>query len=195
MISKTWVLIRRLILATALSLACCGSVTTFAAQAPAKVPRLTLASATGVPGGSLVVPLYLDSESVALGTIHFETTFVSRNLKLQRFTAGSAAEAADTQVSSSSSESTDDKGLEHTTLTIRLKASDKSRPIPGGLLGYISLRVSEKAGPAIINFRSTVEATLAEDSSREQTVEIIDDQVEIIAEGSEPLISCFFFTH
>jgi hypothetical protein len=180
-----------LILASALL----GGATRLPAQNAAKAPRLTLASSTGTPGGSLVIPVYLDNAGVALATLHLETTFVSRNLKLQKFTPGSAAEASDTKVAIGSSEEKDDAGLEHTTLRVEFEAADKSRPIPNGLVGYISLRVNEKAGPAIISFRSHAEATLASDSSQKTTIEIIDDQVEIIAEGSEPLISCFFFTH
>ena len=173
-----------------------GCIPKLAAQnIAAQLPRLTLASATGAPGGSLVVPIYFDSEGRGIGRLRFETTFVSRNLKLQKFTAGSAAETAETQVASDFAESKDDQGLEHTTLTVTFQATDAARPIPAGLLGYISLRVGEKAGPAIISFHSKVEATLASGSAASQDVEIVDDQVEIIAEGSEPLISCFFFTH
>lgn len=181
-----------------------------------KPPRLTLASASGSPGGVLVMPIYFAPEGVALDRIQLKTTFVSRNLKFTRLTRGSAAEGASVEVSSEAIESKDDKGLEHTTLTITAKmpapaagrdiadrdtaSRDTGKGIPGGLLGYITLRVSETAGPAIISFRSTVEATLVSDPARpqparQQEVEIIDDQVEIIAAGSEPLVSCFFFTH
>ena len=90
--------------------------------------------------------------------------------------------------------SKDEKGLEHTTLHVKFSAP-AGGTVPAGLLGYIQTRVNEKAGPAIISFRSTVKATLTSDPGKTQEVEIIDDQVEIIAEGSEPLISCFFFTH
>jgi hypothetical protein len=181
-----------------IALAMLSSAPARAQTAIDKPPRLTLGAASGAPGTPLVVPIYFAPAGVAIGALEFETTFVSRNLKFQRFASGSAAENAGTQVTSSAEEKKDDKGLEHTTLRVKFTAppgNESAATVPAGLLGYIQTRVNETAGPAIISFRSTVKATLATDPTKAQDVEIIDDQVEIIAAGSEPLISCFFFTH
>lgn len=143
----------------------------------------------------MVVPIYFAPAGIELGTLRLEAGFVSRNLKFVKFTRGSAAESAETQLTSDAAEVKDEQGLEHTTLTLTAQAAGKAKTIPGGLLGYLSFKVSDRAGPAIISFRTTVAATLADASSRPQAVEVLTDQVEIIAEGSEPLISCFFFSH
>jgi hypothetical protein len=181
-------------LAALLTLATLFALPVAAQMVTSKPPRLTLASASSTPGSPLVVPIYFAPADAEIGVLELETTFVSRNLKFQRFATGSAAENAGTQLTSSTEESKDDKGLEHTTLRVKFAAAPGSK-VPAGLLGYLQMRVNEKAGPAIITFRSSVKATLAADPAQTREVEIIDDQVEIIAEGSEPLISCFFFTH
>src|SRR5688572_9937329 len=56
-----------------------------------KLPRLTLGSSSGVPGGTMVVPVYFAPAGFELGKLRLESSFVSRNLKFAKFTRGSAA--------------------------------------------------------------------------------------------------------
>ena len=147
----------------------------------------------------MVVPLYFSPfESVPIGRLELEVRFVSRGLKFSRLERGSAAVAADVDLSHEIEEVKDDQGLEQSTLRIVASVSEYARPqrgIPGGLIGYITFRVEEGAGPANITLRGTAQASELGTNKSVPNVEVVSEQVEIIAAGSEPLVSCFFFTH
>ncbi len=125
-------------------------------------PKLTLGDSDGSPGGSIVVPIYFaPAEGVAAGEIKLDVSFVSRNLKYSRINRGIAAESGNVDVRAELKEGKNDKGLEISTL--RITASIPSpkpgqKGIPAGLLGYLTLLVNEKAGPANITLRTSGEA-------------------------------------
>ena len=195
------------------AIACCtlaGCFTIVSAQQPTRglretpsdpksPPRVTLGDSDGNPGGSVVVPVYFaPAEGVEVGELKLEVRFVSRNLKYSRITRGLAAESSNVTIHSELREEKNERGLEVSTLTIvaSLPAPKPGQKgIPGGLLGYITLQVNEKSGPANITLRTTATATELETGNVVPNLKVIEGVVNILASGSEPLISCFFFTH
>jgi cohesin domain-containing protein len=182
-----------------------GCVTAAAAQdsgvegSQKNAPHLTLGDSDGSPGGNIVVPIYFaPSDAVEVGELKFDINFVSRNLKYSSVKRGLAAEAGNVDVHADSKEGKNDKGLETTTLTV-VAAVAQAKPgqkgIPGGLLGYITLNVSDKAGPANITLRVTAQAAEFGTKQPVANLKTTDGQVDILAAGSEPLVSCFFFSH
>jgi hypothetical protein len=191
------------------SLLMAGSVTAAAAQDTNKdtggeggqkiAPHLTLGDSDGSPGGNIVVPIYFaPSEAVEVGELKFDINFVSRNLKYSSVKRGLAAESGNVDVHADLKEGKNDKGLEASTLTV-VAAIAQPKPgqkgIPGGLLGYITLNVSDKAGPANITLRVTAQASELGTKKPVPSLKTTDGQVDILAAGSEPLVSCFFFSH
>jgi len=166
---------------------------------PKNTPRLTLGDSSGSPGNSVVVPIYFaPAEGVEVGQLKVDIHFVSRNLKYSSVTRGLAAESGNVEVHSELKEGKNDKGLETSTLTIVASISSPKlgqKGIPGGLLGYITLQVNEKAGPANITLRATGEAAELGTKKPIQNLKTVDALVDILAAGSEPLVSCFFFSH
>lgn len=166
---------------------------------PKNASRVTLGDSDGNPGGSVVVPIYFaPAEGVEVGELKLDITFVSRSLKYSRLTRGLAAESGNVDVLAELKEGKNDKGLETSTVTINASiAAPKpgQKGIPAGLLGYITLQVSEKSGPANITLRTTAQAAELETKKPIQNLQTSDGLVDILAPGSEPLVSCFFFTH
>ena len=162
-------------------------------------PHLTLGDSDGSPGGTIVVPIYFaPSEAVEVGELKLEINFVSRNLKYASLKKGLAADSGGVEVHADLKEGKNDKGLETSTLAVvaaiaQPKASQKG--IPGGLLGYITLNVNDKAGPANITLRVTGQAFELGTNKPVANLSTTDGQVDILAAGSEPLVSCFFFSH
>ena len=187
------------------SLLMAGSVTAAVAQdtrvegSQKNAPHLTLGDSDGSPGGNIVVPIYFaPADAVEVGELKFEINFVSRNLKYSSLKRGLAAESGNVDVHADLKEGKNDKGLETSTLTV-VAAIAQAKPgqkgIPGGLLGYITLNVSDKAGPANITLRVTAQAAELGTRNPVPSLKTTDGQVDILAAGSEPLISCFFFSH
>lgn len=164
-----------------------------------KAPRVTLAGASGTPGSSAVVPIYFaPGEGVEVGQLRLEITFVSRNLKFARLARGTAAELGNVNVRHELREEKSEQGLENSTLTIVASAAEsanRQKGIPGGLLAYITLKVNEGAGPANITLRTAAEGRELASGDPLESLEVMSDHVEILAPGSEPLVSCFFFSH
>lgn len=167
--------------------------------APKSGPKLTLGDSDGAPGGSVVVPIYFrPSETVEVGKVKVEITFVSKNLKYSTLKKGLATESGNVDVHAELKEGKTEKGLENSTLSIEAtvpqgKAGQKG--MPAGLLGYITFKVNETAGPANITLRTTGSAVELASNKPVQTFQTVDSQVDILASGSEPLYSCFFFNH
>ncbi|HWP84135.1 MAG TPA: hypothetical protein VNN17_03020 [Terriglobia bacterium] len=91
----------------------------------------------------------------------------------------------------------DEQGLERALLTLVATVGEAADGggIPGGLLAYLTFQVADKAGPANITLHTTAEATEQGSGRPLPEVEVVSELVEILAAGSEPLVSCFFFTH
>ena len=166
---------------------------------PKKTTRVTLGSTSGTPGASTVVPIYFTpAESVEVGRLKLSVNFVSRNLKFSRMDAGTAAEFGKVELRSEVQEWKNEQGLETATLTIVasfLTPEPPEKGIPAGLLGYVTFQIKEGAGPANISLRASAEAAELKTNKPVQDLRAFDAQVEVLAPGSEPLVSCFFFTH
>jgi len=164
-----------------------------------KPPQLTLGDSDGTPGSTIVVPIYFaPAEGIEVGELKVNINFVSRSLKYSRLNRGLAAEMGNVNVRAELKEGKNDKGLEVS--TVNFEASIPSpkpgqKGIPGGLLGYLTLQVSEKSGPANITLRATGQAEELGTHKSLPNFKTVDAKVDILAAGSEPLISCFFFTH
>lgn len=167
--------------------------------APKSGPKVSLGDSDGAPGGSVVVPIYFRASEVAeIGKLKVEITFVSRNLKYSSVKKGLAAESGNVDVRAELKEGKTEKGLETSTLFIEA-AVPQGKPgqkgMPAGLLGYITFKVNESAGPANITLRTTGSAFELGSNKAVQAFQTADSQVDILASGSEPLYSCFFFNH
>src|SRR6266478_6566120 len=123
---------------------------------PKTTTRVALGSTSGTPGDAVVVPIYVTpAEGAKIGTLKIEVNFVSVNLKFDKTDRGIAAEMGDVQLVSESKESKNDKGLDTSTLVLRATAPEAAKtPIPAGLLGYITLKISDKGRPASIALRA-----------------------------------------
>ncbi len=166
---------------------------------PKNAPKLTLGDSDGTPGGSVVVPIYLaPAEGVELGQIKFDVSFVSKNLKYSNVKKGMAAESGNVEIHAELKEEKNDKGLETSMLSI-VASIPQPKPgqkgIPAGLLGYITFKVNEGAGPANITLHTTAEAAELGTRKPIPNLKTADAQVDVLAAGSEPLYSCFFFSH
>jgi len=158
------------------------------------VTRIALGSSSGTPGASVVVPIYLTpAEGVQIGHLSIGVTFVSLNLKFDKLERGVAAELGDVEIKSDLKTGKNDKGVETSTLLIQATAPVK-KPIPTGLLGYITLKISETGRPANITMKVTAQG---EDLASKPlpNLRAFDAQVEVLAPGTQPAVACFFFSH
>ncbi len=201
------ILLRRFVVIAGLILAGCFPAA-FAQQpsaAPQKTsdskitPKLTLGDSDGNPGGNIVVPIYFSPvDGMEVGQLKFDIKFVSKNLKYSKVSRGIAAESGNVEIHPELKEEKNDKGLELSTLTIVASIATPKpgqKGIPGGLLGYITFKVNESAGPANITLHATAEAAELGTKKPIPNLQTVDAQVDVLANGSEPLVSCFFFSH
>ena len=169
------------------------------ASNPSPVPKLTLGDSDGSPGGTVVVPIYFTPvEGLEVGQIQFDVNFVSKNLKYSKISKGTAADAGNVDLKATLKEGKNEKGLETSTLSV-VASIPSPKPdqkgIPAGLIGYITLAVNEKAGPANITMRATAQAAELRTGKAVPNIKTVNAEVDILANGSEPLVSCFFFSH
>jgi hypothetical protein len=164
---------------------------------PKTTTRVALGSTSGTPGDAVVVPIYVTpAEGARIGTLKIEVSFVSVNLKFDKTDRGIAAEMGDVQLVSEAKESKNDKGLETSTLVLRATAPEAAKtPIPAGLLGYITLKISDKGRPASIALRAAAEGTELGSSKPLANLKALDADVEVMAPGTQPAVACFFFSH
>lgn len=161
-----------------------------------KSTRVSLGSTSGTPGDSVVVPIYVTpAEGARIGSLKIEVNFVSVNLKFEKVDRGIAAEMGDVQVLSEVKDSKNDKGVETSTLLLRATAPDDKRTIPAGLLGYITLKISDKGRPASIALRATADGTELGSSKPLTNLKALDAEVDVLAPGTQPSVACFFFSH
>lgn len=166
---------------------------------PKTIPRVTLVDASGTPGTSVVVPIYFTpAENLAVEWLKLEVGYVSAGLKFSKLDRGIAAELGSVDVHAEVKEGKNERGLETQTLTITasfLSPDPPKKGIPFGLLGYVTLKISETARAASITLRSRVEARELGTNKPVQNVRAFETKIDVLALGTQPLISCFFFTH
>lgn len=161
--------------------------------------RIGLGSTSGTPGTIVVVPIYLTlPESVKVGKLKLEVNYVSANMKFVKVDSGITTKSANVDLASDVSDGKNDKGVDTQTLTLTASVSNQepsSDGIPGGILGYLTLRISETGRPATITMRTRAEASRLGAATPDSGVQTADAIVEVLAEGSQPAVACFFFTH
>jgi Cohesin domain len=161
--------------------------------------NVELGGGSGSPGSSVAVPIYVrPPDGTEIGQLRLQVTFVSVNLKFDKVEPGIIAELGDFGIQTETTTGKNEKGVETTTLTVTATAPAKGNPptgIPAGLLAYIMLNISEKARPASIGLRTKLEATGQGTHKALANLTVTDSTVEVVAPGSEPDVSCFFFTH
>jgi hypothetical protein len=110
---------------------------------------------------------------------------------------GIAAEMADVIVKGDNTLGKNDKGVEISLLKIETTAPESlTTGIPSGLLGYVSMRISETGRPAKFGLRASVEATELNSKVPIKDLRVVDGLVEVMAPGTEqPSAACFFFSH
>jgi hypothetical protein len=161
---------------------------------PQKTTRVTLGNTSGTPSSSVVVPIYFTpAEGKSVGSLKMELTFVSRNVKFSKLEIGFAAESGGVALTATPTDGKNDQGLEITTLAIEAKASDK--PIPSGLLGYLTFSIGPDARPASISLTPKGEGLEIGTGTPVADLRFFEAKLEVLAEGTEPLVTCFFFTH
>ena len=166
---------------------------------PKTTTRITLGSSSGTPGTLVVVPIYFTpAEGMGVRSLKLEVNFVSANLKFDKVERGIAAEMGNVDVTSALKVGKNDKGVETSTVTVQAGFPSSETPkkgIPAGLLGYLTMRISETGRPAAISLRASAEGAELGSNKPLQNLRAIDAQVEVLAPGTLPLVSCFFFSH
>jgi len=159
--------------------------------------RVTLASTNGSPGESVTLPIYLTpAKGLKIGGLKLEVNFVSANLKFDKIDRGMAAEMGDVELNSELKLGKNEKGVETSSVTVRASAPKESKEgIPSGLLAYLILKINETGRPASIALHVTAEGTEAGSANALTNLQSPDTQVDVVAPGSQPAISCFFFSH
>lgn len=161
--------------------------------------NVVLGGGTGSPGASVVVPIYFNPpQGKETGQLKIEVTFVSVNLKYDKVESGIASEMGDVVIKAETAAGKNDKDVETTTLTVTATAPGTGTPpkgIPPGLLAYIMLNISEKGRPATIALLTKVQANEAGTNQPLPNLTAADSSVEVVAPGSEPAVTCFFFSH
>jgi hypothetical protein len=166
---------------------------------PETTTRVTLGGTSGTPGTTVVVPVYFTpARNVAVGRLKLEVTYVSVNLKYAKLDKGIAAELGGVDVAIEVRQGKTDRDLDTQTLVLTASFLSPEPPpsgIPSGLLAYITLNIGQDGRPASIGLRPTVEATLVGTNQPVPNLRAFQTQVDVLAPGTQPLLSCFFFTH
>jgi hypothetical protein len=166
---------------------------------PKATPRVVLAEASGEPGTSVEVPIYFTpAHGVKVGRLKLTISYVSANLKYSKLDreTGLNLETPDLQIDVKDGK--DDKGIAMQTLTITASYQNSRPPeggIPEGLLGYLTLQISETGRAAKIALRVTVEGSEVGTNSPISNIRAINGQVEVSVSGQPAAVSCFFFSH
>lgn len=166
---------------------------------PKTTNRIRLGSGSGGPGDPVVIPIYFTpAEGAKAGKLRVEIEFVSANLKYEKMEPGISADTGNVKVSGELKTSKNEKGLEISTVTVQASLPASGAPpqgIPGGLLAYVNLRISEKGRPATVTLRGTAEATELASDKPLSNLRVYNAQVEVMSESMEPNMTCFFFSH
>jgi len=166
---------------------------------PRTTTRVTLGGTSGTPGTQVVVPVYFSpAQNVEVGRLRLEVTYVSVNLKFSKLDTGIAAELGGVDVQAEVRAGKTDRGLDTQTVIITasfLSPEPPAKGIPSGLLAYMTLNIGTDGRPASIGLRPTAEAAELRTNRPLQNLRAFPAQVDVLAPGTQPLISCFFFTH
>ena len=187
--------IRRIALGSLFMLVCYIPVAL--AQGGETATKVTLGSSSGTPGTSVVVPIYFTpTEGTEVGRLNLTVDFVSKNLKYSKMDAGIAAEMGNVDLATEAIEGENDNGLETTTLNVvaSFLTPDPPKGIPSGLLGYLTMRINDDAVPANITLTAKTTATELK-TNKDVPVESVNATVDVLAAGSQPLVTCFIFSH
>lgn len=161
--------------------------------------RLEIANNSGPPGTVVVLPIYFTpAPGVEAGRLKLAVTFESANLKFVKLEPGVAAPKGNFGLSSDLKVSKSEKGLETATLTVLASISSPEPPtkgIPGGMLGYLTLRISEKARPGTIDLHIVAEGDEWGSNTPLKNLRTSHAHVEVAWVDAPPSISCFFFSH
>ena len=162
-----------------------------------KTTRVTLGSSSGTPGTSVVVPLYFTpADGVEVESLKLVIDFVSKHLKYGKMDPGIAAEMGNVGLNAEVKEVQNEQGLENTTLTITASfPTPPEKGIPAGLLGYLTMRINEDAVPASISLRAAAEATELKTNKPITDLLATSATVDVLAPGTQPLVTCFIFSH
>jgi hypothetical protein len=90
------------------------------------------------------------------------------------------------------------KGVETSSLTVLASFSSQEpskKGFPAGMLGVLTLRISEKAHHGMINLRTVAEASELGSTEPLKNVRTSNAHVEVAWVDAPPSISCFFFSH
>ena len=163
---------------------------------PKTTTRITLGSTAGAPGELVLVPIYMTpAEGVSVGQLKLQVSYVSVNLKFTKLGLGLAAEQGSVSLRTETKDSKNEKGIEEQTLTITASAASAANGIPPGLLGFITLKISENGRPATISLRVTAEAEGLGTKKRLESVRVVSGQIDVQTLGVQPIVTCFFFSH
>lgn len=166
---------------------------------PKATTRVTLGTSSGTPGNLVVVPIYFTpAQGAEVGRLKLEVNYVSANLTFTNLDAGLSAQMGGVDLRSEVKAVKNDTGVDSEVLLITasfLSAEPPQKGIPGGLLGYLSFKISENGRPASIRLRAAAEANELGTNKPFQNVRAFEGKVEVLAPGSLPMVTCFFFSH
>jgi hypothetical protein len=165
---------------------------------PETTTRVTLGGISGEPGANVVVPIYVSpAKGVAVGRLRLEVTYVSVNMKFGKLDKGIAAELGGVDVAVEVKDGKNEKDLATQTLIITASFLSPQPPatgIPSGLLAYVTFNIGKNGRPASIGLRPTIEGTLLS-GGPVPNLRAFSTQVDVLAPGTQPVLTCFFFTH
>ena len=165
---------------------------------PETTTRVTLGGTSGTPGSNVVVPIYFSpARGAAVGRLRLEVAYVSVRLKFSKLDKGIAAELGGVDVAVEVQDGKNAQDLDTQTLIITASFLNTTPPptgIPSGLLAYVTLSIGDDERPVSITLRPTVEASLVS-GGPVPNLRAFETQVDVLAPGTQPLLSCFFFTH
>jgi hypothetical protein len=166
------------------------------AQSP-ESSKLTLGSTSGTPGAAVVVPIYFSpAQGIAVGELELVISYVSVNLDFSKVEPGIAAELGKVDLTTQVKDGRNDKGVDTQTLTIRAQApSSAAKGIPSGLLAYVTMLISRQGRAAAISLEPALQATELGSGRKLDKVQVTGATIDVLAEGDQPMVSCFFFTH
>ncbi len=163
---------------------------------PKTTTRITLGSTAGAPGELVMVPIYLTpAEGASVGKLKLQVSYVSVNLKFTKLALGLAAEQGGVNLQTETKDGKNEKDIEEQTLTITGSTASATKGIPSGLLGYVTLKISENGRPATITLRASAEAEELGPKKQTESIRVISGQIEVQTLGVQPIVTCFFFSH
>jgi hypothetical protein len=159
--------------------------------------RVTLGKTSGTLGSTAVVPIYFTPPTKAeIATLKLQVTFVSVNLKFEKLEPGPVAEMENVKLSAEVKPGQNESGVETSTVTVSASSQEPGKQgIPSGLLGYLTLRISENGKPAQIALKASAEAAAVGSTERLGDVRAFGTELGVIAPGQPLQVVCFFFSH